>query len=65
MPFDPLAHLARIRTVAQMAAVFQDEDHCRRYLEAPIRPRGRHCPSPKIVVIPSWSTWIGPFRAPC
>lgn len=36
--------LAGITTVNEMAAAFQDEDRCRRLLEAMVWPRGRICP---------------------
>jgi Transposase zinc-ribbon domain len=37
--------LASIATVGEMTAAFQDEDHCRRLLEALVWPRGRICPA--------------------
>lgn len=37
--------LAGITTVSDMVAAFQDEERCRRLLEAMIRPRGRLCPA--------------------
>jgi transposase-like protein len=37
--------LARIATVGEMTAAFQDEDRCRRLLEAMIWPGGRICPA--------------------
>jgi transposase-like protein len=37
--------LAEIATVADMVAAFEDEDRCRRLLEAMIWPRGRLCPA--------------------
>jgi ISXO2-like transposase domain/Transposase zinc-ribbon domain len=37
--------LAGIATVEEMTAAFQDEDHCRRLLEAMVWPRGRICPA--------------------
>jgi transposase-like zinc ribbon protein len=37
--------LAGIATVEDMIAAFQDEDHCRRLLEAMVWPRGRICPA--------------------
>ena len=39
------AVLAGIRTVADMVAAFEDEDRCRRLLEAMVWPRGRICPA--------------------
>jgi len=37
--------LSGITTVGDMAAAFQDEDRCRRLLEAMVWPRGRICPA--------------------
>jgi hypothetical protein len=37
--------LARISTVGEMTAAFQDEEQCRRLLEAMVWPRGRICPA--------------------
>ena len=37
--------LASIATVGDMVAAFQDEERCRRLLEAMIWPRGRLCPA--------------------
>jgi Transposase zinc-ribbon domain len=37
--------LAGITTVRDMVEAFQDEDRCRRLLEAMIWPRGRLCPA--------------------
>lgn len=37
--------LAGITTVGDMVAAFQDEDRCRRLLEAMVWPRGRICPA--------------------
>jgi hypothetical protein len=37
--------LAGIATVEDMIAAFQDEDRCRRLLEAMVWPRGRICPA--------------------
>jgi hypothetical protein len=37
--------LASVATVSDMVAVFQDEERCRRLLEAMIWPRGRLCPA--------------------
>src|SRR5689334_5414868 len=36
--------LAGITTVSEMVAAFQDEERCRRLLEAMVWPRGRICP---------------------
>jgi Transposase zinc-ribbon domain len=40
-----LQDLAGIRTVAKMTDAFQDEEHCRRFLEAMVWPGGRICPA--------------------
>jgi transposase-like protein len=37
--------LRRITTVSDMIRTFQDEDHCRRLLEAMVWPKGRICPA--------------------
>lgn len=37
--------LARITTVPDMVRAFQNEDHCRRLLEALVWPNGRICPA--------------------
>jgi hypothetical protein len=37
--------LARITTVPDMVRAFQDENHCRRFLEAMVWPKGRICPA--------------------
>jgi len=37
--------LGAITTVSDMVTTFQDEERCRRFLEAMIWPRGRLCPA--------------------
>jgi hypothetical protein len=37
--------LSRVTTVSDMIRTFQDEDHCRRLLEAMVWPNGRICPA--------------------
>ena len=37
--------LARVTTVSEMVVAFQDEERCRRLLEAMVWPRGRICPA--------------------
>jgi transposase-like protein len=37
--------LSRVTTVSDMIQAFQDEDHCRRLLEAMVWPNGRICPA--------------------
>jgi transposase-like protein len=37
--------LSKITTVPDMVRAFQDEDHCRRLLEAMVWPKGRLCPA--------------------
>ncbi len=37
--------LSRVTTVSDMIRAFQDEDHCRRVLEALVWPNGRRCPA--------------------
>ncbi len=40
-----VATLSNIRTVEDMVAAFQDEEHCRRLLESMVWPNGRVCPA--------------------
>lgn len=37
--------LARVTTVSEMVVAFQNEERCRRLLEAMVWPRGRICPA--------------------
>jgi hypothetical protein len=37
--------LSRVTTVSDMIRAFQDEDHCRRLLEAMVWRNGRICPA--------------------
>ena len=37
--------LSGVTTVSDMIRAFQDEDHCRRLLEAMVWPNGRICPA--------------------
>ncbi len=37
--------LSRVTTVSDMTRAFQEEEHCRRLLEAMVWPNGRLCPA--------------------